>query len=273
MTDNNANQPLRIGAVTYLNTKPLVHGLAQLLPNDKLLFDYPSRLADSLAEGSLDIALIPSIELADHPTWEIVSDACIGCVGPVLSVKVMFRVPPAEVRTLALDEGSRTSVVLAQILLHKLHRVRPKLSTLPLGSEPEQVEADAVLVIGDRAICNDDSRFVEVWDLGEQWCRWSGLPMVFAMWVARPQVATTEVSNAFSTARDNGCRNLTEIASEQSAEMKLPLELLERYLCQNLHFHMGSEQLQGLEMFYQCAAELNLIQQPPRLATLDSQLQ
>jgi len=210
--------------------------------------------------------------LAEHPEWEIVSDACIGCVGPVLSVKVMFRVPPAKVRTLALDEGSRTSAVLAQILLNKLHGICPKLSCLPLGSKPEQVDADAVLVIGDRAICNDDRKFVEVWDLGDQWCRWSELPMVFAMWVARPEVATAAVATALSAARDNGCRHLSEIANEQSVEMQLPLELLEGYLCQNLHFHLGSEQLRGLELFYQCAAELNLIHAPPKLASLDSQI-
>jgi len=258
--------PLRIGAVSYLNTKPLVHGLAEQLPDDELLFDYPSRLAERLAQASLDIALIPSIELAEHPEWEILSDACIGCVGPVLSVKVMFRVPPAEVRSLALDEGSRTSAVLAQILLSQLHGIRPELSCLPLGSSPEQAEADAVLVIGDRAICNDDRQFVEVWDLGAEWCRWSELPMVFAMWVARPNVATAEVATALCAARDSGCRHLREIAHEQSVEMQLPLELVERYLCRNLHFHLGPEQLRGLELFYQSAAELNLIHEPPKLA-------
>jgi len=261
--------PLRIGAVSYLNTKPLVHGLAELLPYDELFFDYPSRLADSLSQASLDIALVPSIELAEHPEWNILSDACIGCVGPVLSVKVMFRVPPAEIRSLALDEGSRTSAVLAQILLHKLHGVCPELTSLPLGRKPEQADADAVLVIGDRAICNNDSKFVEVWDLGEQWCLWSELPMVFALWVARPHVATDEVAAALCAARDNGCRRLSEIAYEQSEEMQLPLKLVEEYLCQNLHFHLQNEQLRGLELFYQCAADLHLIHEPPKLATLE----
>jgi chorismate dehydratase len=262
--------PLRIGAVSYLNTKPLVYGLADRLPQDELTFDHPSRLADSLSEASLDVALVPSIELAEHPEWEIVSDACIGCEGPVLSVKVMFRVPPAEVRSLALDEGSRTSAVLAQILLSKLHGVEPELSNLPLGSQPEQAEAEAVLVIGDRAICNDDKAFVEVWDLGDRWCRWSGLPMVFAMWVARPNIATTEVATALSSARDTGCEHLSEIANEQSVEMQLPLELVEGYLCNNLRYHMGSKQLRGLKLFYESASELNLILEPPKIAIDDS---
>ncbi len=261
--------PLRIGAVNYLNTKPLVQGLSEQLREGELVFDYPSRLADALAARELDAALVPSIELAEHPEWLIVSDACIGCVGPVLSVKLMFRTPPSEVRSLALDEGSRTSVVLAQILLSKLHGVHPELTLLPVGESPEQVCADATLVIGDRAILNDERQFVEVWDLGEQWCRWTGLPMVFAMWVARPQVETEELSLVLSKARDNGCSNLATIAKEQSAKMQLPLELVEEYLCHHLHFHLGSKQLRGLELFYQYAAELNFIQEPPSIALDD----
>ena len=108
----------------------------------------------------------------------------------------MFRVPPAEVRSLALDEGSRTSAVLAQILLHELYGIRPELRTLPIDASPNEFESDAVLVIGDRAICNDEQPFVEVWDLGDRWCRWAELPFVFAMWVARPGIDTDEVATA-----------------------------------------------------------------------------
>src|SRR5689334_5299708 len=93
---------LRIGAVTYLNTVPLVRGLQEQLPAADLSFDFPSRLADGLALGRLDVGLAPVIELARHPEWSIVSTSCIGCRGPVLSVKVLFRRPPAEVTTLAL---------------------------------------------------------------------------------------------------------------------------------------------------------------------------
>src|SRR5262245_53674432 len=96
---------LRIGAVNYLNAVPLVHGLAEAAPTARVSFDLPSRLADRLAAGELDIALVPSIEAARHPQWSIVSSACIACRGPVLSVKLYFRKSPREVRTLALDEG------------------------------------------------------------------------------------------------------------------------------------------------------------------------
>jgi chorismate dehydratase len=108
-------RPLRVGAVQYLNTRPLVHGLAAA--GVRLEFDLPSRLADRLAAGTLDVALIPSIEMFRAPSKTIISDACIACRGPVWSVKLFSRVPIGQIRTLALDEGSRTSVALVQILL------------------------------------------------------------------------------------------------------------------------------------------------------------
>ena len=256
---------IRVGAVNYLNTKPLVYGLAERLPTADIVFDLPSRLADGLSSGQLDVALVPSIALADHPEWSIVSDACIGCRGPVLSVKLMFRLPPTEVRSLALDEGSRTSAVLAQILLHRLFGIRPSLTMLPIGESPNDATADAVLVIGDRAIYNDDRSYVEVWDLGDRWCRWSELPFVFAMWIARPGIDTLEVSAALSAARDDGCQHLADITRDEAAAMKLPETLVHEYLHRNLYFRLDQQQLRGLDLFYRQAADLGLIPSAPQV--------
>lgn len=251
---------LRIGAVSYLNTKPLVHGLAQLLPNSEIVFDYPSRLAGSLADGDLDIALVPVAEAWSHPQWSLVSDACIACRGPVLSVKLLFRVPPSKVRTLALDEGSRTSAVLSQILLKELAGVMPQLCSLPLGSEAAEVTADAVLVIGDRAIRCREEDFVEVWDLGDKWCRATELPFVFAAWFARPGIETGVAGVALASARDHGCDEVAIIAREQADVMQLPLELVEEYLTKNLHFRLGPRERWGLELFHEKAVSHRLVQ-------------
>src|SRR5215467_9259516 len=143
---------MRIGAVSYLNTKPLVYGLAELAPQHELVFDLPSRLADDLAAGRLDVALIPSIEYFQHPGYTIVSDACIACRGPVRSVKLFSRVPMSSIETLALDEGSRTSVALVRILLNERLGIDPALIPLPIDARPDAIEADALLLIGDRAI-------------------------------------------------------------------------------------------------------------------------
>jgi chorismate dehydratase len=264
MDTTNDNSKPRLGAVSYLNTKPLVHGLAEMLPNAELIFDYPSRLADALAVGELDIALVPCAELFLHPEWSIVSDACIACRGPVLSVKLLFRKPPKHVRTLALDEGSRTSAVLAQILLRELAGVTPALTSLPLGLGPADVDADTVLVIGDRAIRSDESEFVEVWDLGDRWCRWAELPFVFAMWVARPGVDTSDAETVLAQARDQGCQAVAAIATQQARAMNLSYDLVFDYLTRNLHFELGPRERRGLALFREKAVKYGFIPQPER---------
>ena len=147
--------------------------------------DFPSRLADDLAGGRLDVALIPSIEFFNDPGYTIVSNACIACRGPVLSVKLFSRRPIESIRTLALDEGSRTSVSLARILLGKRYGVQPKFHALRVDKSLDEPDADAVLLIGDRAMRSAGGPFEVVWDLGDEWCRWTELPFVFAMWVCR----------------------------------------------------------------------------------------
>ena len=139
---------LRIGAVSYLNTKPLVYQLDTILPTAEIIYDLPSRLSDDLARGALDIALIPSVESFQDSSYRVISDACIACRGPVLSVKLLSRCPFAEIETLALDEGSRTSAALARILLQQRFQRTPSLQPFPIGSAIDETTADAVLLIG-----------------------------------------------------------------------------------------------------------------------------
>lgn len=249
---------LQVGAVTYLNTKPLVHRLDALAPRADVVFDLPSRLADRLAAGTLDVALIPSIEFFQNPSYSIVSDACIGCRGPVLSVKLFSRVPMGEIRTLSLDEGSRTSAALVQILLKERFGLRPEVQTLPIGATLAEAEADAVLLIGDRAIHSPVGRFAEVWDLGDQWQRWSGLPFVFAMWVARPGVDLNGIDEALAAARDAGVAALLEIAEAEAAPLGLTVPQCLSYLRDNLYFHFGESEQRGLQLFYEKAKEMCL---------------
>ncbi len=249
---------VRVGAVNYLNTKPLIHGLEQLAPQSELVLDLPSRLADRLASGQLDVALIPSIECFQDPTYTIISDACIACRGPVLSVKLFFRVQPQQVRTLALDEGSRTSVGLARILLKQRYGIEPQLLRLPIGSTLEDTTADAVLLIGDRAIHSPVGRFESVWDLGDEWCRWAELPFVFALWTARVGVDLQGLETALSEARDAGLNHLDDIAAEEAAPLGLTQPECVAYLRDNLYFHFGTREQKGLQLYHRLAAELGL---------------
>jgi chorismate dehydratase len=250
---------MRIGAVNYLNSKPLVYGLEQLAPGDRLLFDLPSRLADSLSAGRLDVALIPSVEFFRAPGYAIVSDACVACRGPVRSVKLHFRVPPREVTRIAVDEGSRTSGALAQILLQELAGVTPKCEPLPIGSGISDTDADAVLLIGDRAMQPTVGSFVEVWDLGERWHEWTGLPFVFAMWVARVGVEATSLAETLAAARDRGLANLTEIAAREATPLGMTAESALSYLQDNLHFTLGDQELNGLRRFYHLCVDRDFV--------------
>ncbi|HZL87914.1 MAG TPA: menaquinone biosynthesis protein [Pirellulaceae bacterium] len=251
---------MRIGAVSYLNTKPLVFGLAELAPQHELVFDLPSKLADRLAAAELDVALIPSIEFFQNPDYTIVSDACIGCRGPVLSVKLLSRVPLSQIRTLALDEGSRTSIALARILLWERYGIEPAQVPLPIDARYEQSPADAVLVIGDRAIHPARGNWVAQWDLGDEWNRWSELPFVFAMWVGHVgQVSRLpELAAALAAARDAGVTNLEQIAREEAGEVGLTYEQTLTYLRDNLHFYLGPGERAGLSLFYEQACKLGL---------------
>jgi chorismate dehydratase len=249
---------LKVGAVTYLNTKPLVYRLEQFVPAAELSFDLPSRLADDLAAGRLDVALIPSVEYFQDPDYRIVSDACIACRGPVLSVKLFSRVKAAHIRTLALDEGSRTSIGLVRILLRERFGLEPQTLPLPIGASLANTSADAALLIGDRAIHAPAGRFAEVWDLGDEWCQWSGLPFVFAMWVARRGVDVRDLEAGLAAARDCGLANLEQIAQVEAAPLRLTAAQCVSYLRDNLHFHLGPREREGLALFHQKAAALGL---------------
>ena len=257
------NTKLRIGAVSYLNAKPLVFQPKDLATHTDLVLDLPSRLADGLAQGKLDVALVPSIECFQHPEYSIVSDACIACCGPVMSVKLLSRVPIHQIRSLALDEGSRTSAVLARTLLYQMYRLMPSLETLPIRGRLDETDADAVLLIGDRAIHPPADGFVERWDLGERWSEWLGLPFVFALWVARRGVDVERVEPALRAARDAGVANLEEIARAEAAKVGLDVQQCLSYLRDNLHFSLGAQEQRGLNTFHRLATELGIV--PPNL--------
>jgi chorismate dehydratase len=271
---------MRIGAVNYLNSKPLVCGLESLAPEVRLTYDLPSRLADSLASGRLDVALVPVVELFRTPGYRIVSDACVACRGPVLSVKLYFRAAPNDVRRVALDEGSRTSAALTQIVLAELCGVRPEWEALPIGCGLSSSDADAVLLIGDRAIASEErgtrseergarneergarneeqGEFCDVWDLGERWCHWTGLPFVFAMWVGREGMDGSAIGEVLGAARDEGVRRVEEIAEREARALDISRSLAIEYLRDTLHFTLGPEEWAGLRKFYGLCVEHEL---------------
>ncbi len=252
-------RPVRIGAVAYLNARPLTFCLPELDPSAQIVVDLPSRLADRLAAGELDVALIPSIEYFRNPGSAIVSDACVACRGPVRSIKLYGRVPPERIRTLALDEGSRTSAALTRIMLRERFGLEPQLESLPIGASAADCRADAVLVIGDRGLLPAEVSYQFTWDLGEQWFAWTGLPFVFAMWIARRSVALDGLDELLCAARDEGCRRFHQIARREAPILGLSEADCLSYLEDHLVFRLGPEEQQGLETFCRLAARHRLI--------------
>jgi chorismate dehydratase len=250
--------PLRIGAVNYLNTKPLIHELEVLAPEAELILDVPSRLADQLAEGHLEVALIPAIEYFRAGNYTIVPDISIASRGPVLSVTLFSRSPWTDIRRVALDEGSRTSAALTKILLCRKYGVRPEFVPLPLDMPAEEIDADAVLLIGDRAMraCLPGYRYA--FDLGQEWHDWTGLPFVYAFWAVREGIELGPAAGALQEARRRGSLHVGPIAHREAPLLKLDAGFCRRYLSNIIHFDLGPREEAGLHHYYMLACELGL---------------
>jgi len=252
---------LRVGAVSYLNAKPLYYRLAERAPNVAMSMDLPSRLAARLASGDLDLALIPSVEYLRGVAagYEIIPGFAIAARGPVRSVKLFSRVPLDRVDRLALDEGSRTSRALARVWLDAKHGVRPsRIETLPMGVSALESTADAVLVIGDRAMKVPDGPFHSVVDLAEAWVELTGLPFVFALWVVRPGVELGDLPETLALCRADGLAHADDLAMIYGPRLGLDFATCHEYLTRVLSYDLGEAEVAGLRRFAGMAADLGL---------------
>jgi len=255
------SSPARVGAVSYLNAKPLYYRLCEFAPDIILTMEVPSRLGEQLAAGVLDLALIPSVEYlrGAERGYEILPGFAIAARGPVRSVKLFSRVPPERIERLAMDEGSRTSQVLARIWLDACHGVRPAvIEPLPLGVSALESTADAVLMIGDRAMKMTTEPFHLVVDMAEAWQKLTGLPFVFALWVARAGVDLGGLPRALARSRAEGLAHADELARLHGPRLGLDVSTCYDYLTRNLSYELGEPELAGLSRFAQMAARLDL---------------
>ncbi len=263
---------LRLGAVAYLNARPLLHGICDRLAGSELVLGHPSRLADALARGDLDVALIPSIEYLRGASrgYRVVPGVAIGALGPVHSVKLYSRVPLTSISRLALDGSSRTSQALARVWLAEVHGVYPPtIEELPIGVSALESTADAVLVIGDQAMRLPEASFLTVTDLGEAWFSMTGLPFVFALWVVRAGVRESGLNDALRACRDEGLAAAEEIVVRHAPALGITRETGLNYLTRILCYELGAEQIEGLLRFRDKAAALSLVSGGVELAFLD----
>jgi chorismate dehydratase len=247
--------------VSYLNAEPLVYGLADE-PRFRLERDVPSRVAEKLHRGESDLGMIPSVEYA-FGDYAIVPGIAIGSRGAVRSVNLYHRVPLAEVRRVALDTSSRTSVALLKVLLHETLGRHPEyVARAP--SVPTMLEsADAALVIGDPALYFDGE--VPRLDLGEEWLRRTGLPFVYAFWAGRPGTLSVPDVRRLQQALADGLQAIGPIAARYDGQEGAREAQNASYLRSNIVFTLGSDEERGLREFYRRAHALALIPRLPEL--------
>ena len=250
---------LRLGAVSYLNTKPLVYGLDAHPDQFDVRFDVPSKCAELLHENRVDLGLIPAIEYL-RGRYAIIPDISIASDGDVATVAVFTRKPIEDVETLALDLSSRTSVALTQVLCAKQWKIAPRFTPAEPDLEAMLRRADAALVIGDPAFEIDPARHdVTKIDLGAEWKALTGLPFVYAMWVGRPDAATPAQCRALQQARDAGVAHLPEIAKQVGDGNAALEQRALSYLRDNLKYGLGQAEQAGLRRFHELAAEIGVV--------------
>jgi len=251
--------PVRLGAVSYLNTKPLVHGLDARPDLFDVRFDVPSQCAALLHAGDVDVGLIPAIEYLRGDDYRIVPGVAIGSDGPVVSVAIFSKTPIARVRTLALDMSSRTSAALTRILCARHFGIAPTFIEGTAGVDGMLAVADAALLIGDPALHLDAAAAgLEKTDLGAAWQALTGLPFVYAMWTGRAGAVTPVHVAALNEARAAGERAVDAIAAEYGAADAARTDQARRYLRDTLKFGLGEAERAGLERFHELAVELAL---------------
>ena len=252
---------LKVSFIEYLNSVPLGWGFLHGPYTDafEILFDVPSQCARHLATGEADIGLIPVIEYQRIPHLRILPDIAIASKREVKSVLFVSRVPIEQVSQVAVDSSSRTSATLLKILLHKFYG-RPSVSYQQEPPDPRRMLDlyEAALVIGNPALKVATEGY-HVYDLAREWHRFTGLPFVFAFWAIRPGVDLGHNLEIFYKSRDYGLGEIDSISSQYSKELRVSAHHIHQYIRENLDYSLDAANLRGLQMFFDLAAELQLV--------------
>lgn len=278
--------PVRIGAVEYLNARPLVSGLERH-PRFDLRFDLPSRCAELLHAGQTDLGLIPSIEFLRAPdgpeSYRIVPDLAITSRGAVASVAVFTTRDMRDVRSIALDTSSRTSVALTRVMCARVFNISPVFEDHGPDLAGMLSHADAALIIGDKALflsggpltlgegAGARSVMVEKIDLGELWLQTTGLPFVYAFWAGRPGAVGPDEVRALIETRDGSLARTREIGEAYFPGDPERQAIADRYLRGNIRYVLGPDERAGLDRFYQYSAEAGVVPRAVALAFFETQ--
>ncbi|MBI4462255.1 MAG: menaquinone biosynthesis protein, partial [Acidobacteria bacterium] len=244
---------LRVSVVRYLNTAPLVWGFQHGPQRDQveLSFTVPSACAEAIRTGAADVGIIPSIAYQTIPNLKLIPGIALGARGAVESVLLVSHVPAAEVRSVAVDTGSRTSAALVRILFAQKWKKQPQFRQQEPNLETMLTQNDAALVIGDPALQFSLNSVnvpgaaevgkLFVYDLGAEWRRLTGQPFVFAVWAVRAEKANSEVAQLFTASKEYGLAHVEQIAAEAAERLYVPAAGLAHYLRQNMHYSLDDE--------------------------------
>ncbi len=248
-----------LGVVSYLNAVPLIDGLGTD-PRLHLVPDVPSRLLAHLTSGNVDLALCPVIDYqTSREPLEIVPAGGICSDGPTLTVRVFSRIPIADIETIAVDGDSHTSAALLQILFWK--RYGRRLTLVALDETACSGAAVACLLIGDKVITRQPNirDYPYELDLGEAWKDLTGLPFVFAVWMARAGTNTGPLPGILSKTLEENLHNVPALATKSAREAGWPPTLAARYLGDILSYRIGARERAAIELFWKASFELGLI--------------
>jgi chorismate dehydratase len=252
---------IRVSLVHYLNSAPLgwafIHG--PFRDEFDVFPSSPALCADQLSKGEVDIGLIPSIEYQRIPDLRIIPDVSISSLAEVRSILLVRPRGRKEIRSVALDSSSRTSVALTKILLFRKLNIRPEFVPHPPDLDSMLRKCDAALLIGDPALRVSLSDY-ETMDLAGEWVQWQKRPFVCAFWACGPDFSMPgNLNSIFLEAKAWGLERRSEIAAVYAKSLSLPAVFLENYLEKNINFEMSSSHIQGVELFYRFASEMKLI--------------
>lgn len=245
------DKKIKVGAVSYLNTKPLLYGIenGSIINDIELSVNYPSKLATQIKEGTIDVALLPVAAIPTVDNARVISDYGIAADGKVASVAVFSMVPIEDVKRVYLDYQSRTSVRLTKLLFEKHWKRDVEFVQAPENYIDYINDTTAGVIIGDRAL-KQLTNFEYVYDLSEEWKNYTGLPFVFAAWVANKELPEQFI-NDFNEANAIGMQHIPEIV----AANPFPYYDLEEYYTERIHFHLNDEKLKGMNKFLELIRE------------------
>lgn len=266
-------RPLRISAISYLNTAPLMWDFEHGTIGSKFEISYtlPSGCATSLCDDSADIGIIPAAAYATIPDLVILPGIAIAARHAVRSILLVSKVPLEKIRTVALDTSSLTSVALTKVIFARWFGGARGYTPMAPDLDAMLREHDAGLLIGDPALKVDRSRYY-LYDLAEEWNRLTGKPFVFAFWAVRKAALSEadpemDLATIFQESRNHGLqpRSLDQIASEWGPKLALSADEVKTYLTENIYYNLDVPCLQGLQLFYRYASDSGALPTAPPL--------